>query len=101
MSGAPHDPFEWSPHAYPNDLVPLLQKRWAAVQIDGEPALPSAALLERLVSVCYQASLLRDEGRPITFRVTLAPPERFRSTEGPPTELHRLTLTRARPFDEH
>lgn len=69
--------------------------------MDGEPSLPSAPVLERLVSVCYQASLLRDEGRPITFRVTLAPPERFRSSDGPPTELHRLTLTRARPFDEH
>ncbi len=59
------------PHAYPHQLALLVQQRWADVLVSGAKqlsALPSLAVLERLLSVCYQASLLSDEGRPVTFR---------------------------------
>lgn len=98
-------------HAYPRDLALLVRERWAEVAVsdaDGvgeadETAvlLPDPAVLERLLSACYQASLLHEEGRPVTFRIALARPEAFKAAGGPPTGLHRLVLNPSRPFDEH
>jgi len=98
-------------HAYPKDLAHLVRQRWAEVpspRFDSsagapplEIALPRPEVLERLFSVCYQASLLHEEGRLITFRIVVAEPEAFCAADGPPTGLHRLVLDNARPFDEH
>ena len=96
--------------AYPEDLARLVWQRWAetpspvpdvADATAQQGALPRLELLERLFSVCYQASLLHEEGRLITFRLMLAPPEIFSSADGPPTGLHRLVFDQGRPFDEH
>jgi hypothetical protein len=46
-------------HAYPQNL---------AVH-----PLPQAPVLEQLLSTCYQASLLREENRPVRFRLMLLP----------------------------
>ncbi len=96
-------------HAYPHDLALLVQHRWAEVsssEHDSVPTrrdstLPPPRALERLLSVCYQASLLREEGRPVTFRIALAEPESFAAAAGPPADLHRLVLSQPRPFEEH
>ena len=100
-------------HAYPRELALLVQQRWAEVpaftrdlagaRTSGRPQdlLPSPAALERLLSVCYQASLLHEEGRPVTFRVAFTEPESFAASGGPPAGLHRLVLGQSRPFDEH
>ena len=56
-------------------------------------------LLDRILSTCFQASLLHDEGRPITFRLALAEPDSFDAREGPPAGLHRLVFDQGRPFD--
>ncbi|HEY3499522.1 MAG TPA: hypothetical protein VGK73_32755 [Polyangiaceae bacterium] len=85
-----------SAHAYAYDLARAVEQRWG-----GAPGLPEPELLERLLSVCYQASLLRDEGRPVTFRIALADPEMFPAVAGPPAGLHRLLFESCRPFDEH
>jgi hypothetical protein len=96
--------------AYPQDLARLVWQRWAETpsplqDVAGataqQGALPRPELLERLFSVCYQASLLHEEGRLITFRIMLAAPDIFSAADGPPTGLHRLVFDRARPFDEH
>ena len=58
-------------------------------------------MLEEAISACYQASLLREEERPVTFRLALTEPERCPSELGPPGGLHRLEFTESRPFDEH
>jgi hypothetical protein len=79
-----------------HDLARLVEQRWGAA-----PGLPEPAILERLLSVCFQASLLHDEGRPVTFRMALAVPEAFPAGGGPPAGLHRLVLDEDRPFDEH
>jgi hypothetical protein len=97
-------------HAYPPELAALVRERWAAWALSegGRPGvraatagLPAPSALERLLSVCYQASLLREEGRPVTFRMALAEPGAFAASAGPPSGLHRLVLAQSRPFDEH
>jgi hypothetical protein len=88
--------YQLSAHAYAYDLARAVELGWG-----NAPGLPAPVLLERLLSVCYQASLLRDEGRPVTFRIALADPHLFPASGGPPTGLHRLMFEVARPFDEH
>jgi hypothetical protein len=83
-------------HAYPVDLARLATERWGK-----KPGLPDPVLLERLLSVCFQASLLHDEGRPVTFRIALAEPDAFAAVGGPPAGLHRLVFSGYRPFDAH
>ena len=91
-------------HAYPRDLARVVRARWAALEADTSAAtvpLPEPAVLEHVLSVCYQASLLREEGRSTTFRVAVSGPGTFARASGPPAGLHRLLLTEPRPFDEH
>jgi hypothetical protein len=89
--------------AYPSDLAALVLSRWheatAAGQIDLPPSLTST--LADVLSICYQATLLREEGRPVTFRLALSEPEAFAPSAGPPAGLHRLVLTRFLPLDQH
>ena len=103
--------FVQATHAYPPDLARLVRERWAETQgaereasapaADAGSGLPSPAVLERLLSVCYQASLLHEERRPVTFRISFAEPEEFARLGNPPAGLHRLLFEQARPFDEH
>jgi hypothetical protein len=90
-------------HAYPQDLARLVQVRLRAAQGDSPTPspLPDLLALEQVISVCYQASLLREEGRPVTFRLALADPEGFASADGPPAGLHRLVFADPRALDEH
>lgn len=90
-------------HAYPRDLSVLVQARWREMvqPHDGSPLPLPVTALERLLSVCYQASLLREEGRPVTFRLALIEPEALPANEGPPTGFHRLALARALPLTAH
>ena len=68
---------------------------------DGGARLPEASVLEALLSTCYQASLLREEERPVVFRMIFADPQDFPESDGPPDGLHRLEFEEPRPFDEH
>lgn len=90
-------------HAYPRDLANAVHGRCQEVLIGTgiHLTLPDPAQLEEVLSVCYQASLLREEGRPVTFRVALAGPEAFPQAEGPPAGLHRLVFADSRPLDQH
>jgi Probable sensor domain DACNV len=90
-------------HAYPSDLAALVLHRWeealAAGRTDRMP--PDAAALTSVLSTCYHATLLREEGRPVTFRLAVSDPEAFDPAAGPPTGLHRLLFTRCLPLDPH
>ncbi len=94
-------------HAYPGDLAGFVRERWrrypkgAEERDHGEAGLPGAAVLEALLSTCYQASLLREEERPVIFRMVFAGPQDFPEGEGPPDGLHRLEFEEPRLFDEH
>jgi hypothetical protein len=87
-------------YSYPVDLARFVQARWADTpESSGGPTLlPDAALLEQFFSGCYQASLLRDEERAVTFRAILAAPMLFTSNERPPTGLLSLEFAQMRPF---
>jgi hypothetical protein len=99
--------------AYPRDLAAFILDHWdrraQAVACCGEshaPAAnpwdappPSRESLERLIINCYQASLLREELRPVTFRLILAEPELFPHEQGPPDGLHCLRFSQTRPFN--
>jgi hypothetical protein len=63
--------------------------------------LPVAADLATVLSVCYHATLLREEGRPVTFRLALSEPGEFDDAAGPPSGLHRLVFARPLPLDQH
>ncbi len=95
------------PHAYPHDLtysvhdlwddtsLPVVRARGVPLPMSPPPALE---MLQEVFSTCYQASLMQEEGRAITFRLILCEPELFPKEGGPPTGLHRLEFTAPRPF---
>lgn len=89
--------------AYAPDLAARVLQSWhrarAAGQLTTPP--PARADLEASLSVCYHATLLREEGRPVTFRLALSEPGAFALTAGPPSGLHRLVFARPLPLDQH
>jgi hypothetical protein len=98
-------------HSYPKELVSFLLEHWDEAGTREEARdleeyslsdrLPDKILLEQLISTCYQASLMREEERPVNFRLIVREPERFAPEEGPPEGLHRLPFTAPRLFSEY
>ena len=93
--------------AYPHTVAAFILERWQRVHAgrDGDTPdpwserPPSAEALEQLIMICYQASLLREESRPVTFRLILAEPDMFPYDQGPPDGLHCLRFSQSRPFN--
>jgi hypothetical protein len=93
-------------HAYPGDLTRFVRGSWedtpAKTAWAMEPTLESPeldeAVLGALLSGCYQASLLREEEREVSFRAVLAEPALFEPDGGPPDGFHRLEFPDTRPF---
>lgn len=92
-------PSDYQISAYPGDLALFVRDRWP-VGAQGSSSLPDATMLEHLISVCYQASLLREEERPVRFRLIFLGPDRFPPDQGPPSGLQRLLFTDRLPFTE-
>lgn len=93
-------------HAYPEELARFVLRRWeelhaASLGCQAGFELPAPHALTLLLSTAYQATLLQEEARAVTFRLILGDPERFPSDAGPPDGLHRLTFRDPRPFTEH
>ncbi|HET6337501.1 MAG TPA: hypothetical protein VFG30_29955 [Polyangiales bacterium] len=96
-------------HAYTPDLADLVQARWRELELTPDPgacqprqdSLPDPQALRHLLSVAFQASLLREEDRPVRFRLFVGSPERLDAHRGPPAGLHRLRFQQPRPYDEH
>jgi hypothetical protein len=92
-------------HAYPSDLARSAHGRWRelAAECEGLGVAPATELahIEELVSTAYQASLLREEERLVTFRLIVGEPEILPESGGPPEGLHRLVFTKPRPFTDH
>jgi hypothetical protein len=87
-------------YAYPPDLAQFVFDRWTSdpAALPDEQA-PDYATLEQFYSACYQASLLREEERPVTFRAILASPELFAPDGVPPESLQRLAFCKSFPLD--
>jgi hypothetical protein len=90
-------------HAYAEDLSRVVRQAWRERRQRGEVTgpVPPQSLLNELLSVAYQASLLREEGRSLTFRLVVASPARFDDAQHVPHALQRLRFSRARPLDPH
>src|SRR5215217_3228280 len=88
-------------YSYPGDLARFVRDRWRAVPDPpaGVDPLPDAAALEGFFATCYQASMLREEERPVIFRAILAEPALFDPEGRPPEDLQRLEFPRSLPFD--
>jgi hypothetical protein len=88
-------------YSYPGDLARFVRARWRAVPepLDGADPLPDATALAGFFDACYQASMLREEERPVVFRATLAGPELFEPEGRPPEGLQRLAFPHPLPFD--
>src|SRR5512143_2184164 len=100
---------QFSLHAYPRELVsfildqwkdPLFVERLSSAGIDPSVQLPNRSVLDEVISTCYQASLMREEERPVLFRLIIRDHRLFSPDDGPPTGLHRLRFARMRPFNE-
>jgi hypothetical protein len=77
-------------YAYPPQLALYVRHEWERAT-DGELPM-SQAQLERILTVAYQASLLRDEDRPVRVRLVVAGPEQFPEGDGPPQALQPLAF---------
>jgi len=97
-AGSGHSVPEYS---YPEDLARFVRDRWSGVPgpTGGIDPSPDAAALEGFFDACYQASMLREEERPVVFRATLAESELFDPEGRPPEGLQRLAFPRPLPFD--
>ena len=86
-------------HAYPFELAERVLQRWDEAGAAGhiKVAAPDATHLANVLSICYQATLLREEGRSVTFRLALSEPDVFEPIGGPPTGLHRLVFAAPSP----
>lgn len=78
-----------------------MRDRWSDVPDPpgGVDPLPDAAALEGFFAACYQASMLREEDRPVVFRAILAEPALFDPEGRPPEGLQRLEFPSPLPFD--
>ena len=83
-------------YAYPPQLAQFLRHAWEADP--DAPPLMDQAHLERVLTVAYQASLLRDEDRTVHMRIVVAQPEEFDSHQGPPDGLQPLMFDEPFPY---
>lgn len=89
------------PHFYPSELAHFVKQHWSHVCSAPRNDLPPFEALEELLSVCYQASLLTEELRSVTFRVVILDPESMPAEDGPPRGYHRIRFTQPRALDPH
>lgn len=83
-------------YAYPPQLAQYLRNAWEAVP--SAPPLVEQAHLERVLTVAYQASLLREEDRTVRVRIVVAAPEEFDAQQGPPGGLQPLIFEEELPY---
>ena len=84
-------------YSYPGQLTELVKRAWPA---DLLTYLPNDWQLRLLLDVAYHASLLKEEQRPVTFRILLGQPEDVVKVDQPPTALSGISFDRPRPFNE-
>ena len=80
-----------SSHTYPRELAEKIISEWPEVTNPLDD-LPPRETLVSLLSEAFQASLLREESRPITCRLLLINPCELSEAEGPPTGMQVLQL---------
>jgi len=82
---------DYSSYAYPRELAEKIISEWPEVMNPLDDLPPKEALVS-LLSEAFQASLLREESRPIKCRLVLISPSELSEAEGPPTGMQVLQL---------
>ena len=82
---------DYSSHTYPRELTEKIISEWPHVTNPLDDLPPKKALVS-LLSEAFQASLLREENRPIRCRLVLINPSELSEAEGPPTGMQVLPL---------
>ena len=82
---------DYSSHTYPREVAERIISEWPEVTNPLDDLPPKEALIS-LLSEAFQASLLREEGRPIRCRLVLINPSELSEAEGPPTAMHVLQV---------
>ena len=82
-------------HKYHLDLGKYIRRCWSLGDQgqDAATCLPASPYFENLLSICYQASMLREEEHPVRLRLIVADPELFSAQDFPPMGLHRQIFT--------
>jgi hypothetical protein len=96
---------------YPGQLAKLIKEHWnerdsrevPATAAEGKTTsgLPGDELLKRLIAICFEASLLRDEDRAVRFRLMLRDPRQFTQEEGSAGGLQHLIFAEPIPLDSN
>lgn len=83
-------------------IVSSVVAAWNQPEFDDDgPAtetLPDPEVLRVLISETFEASLMREESRPLTFRLIVRDPRKFPEEAPLPNGFHRLCFNRLRPF---
>lgn len=82
-------------HAYPPDLAVFTLEQWPA---DAPLGVTRAQLVD-VLSACFLASLTTDEGRPVRFRLLLAPHEELPNDGEPNHGVLKLCFDKSRAFE--
>jgi hypothetical protein len=87
---------------HPEHLADVVKERWdqrrsaeTAPPDEDEiidDGLPCVGVLKQLLAICFEASLLRDEGRAVRFRVMFRDPQRFTDDDDSPGGLQHLVF---------
>ncbi len=89
------DPANPQRHAYPAELAAFVLER-----LPSEAPRPTLSVLAALLSTAYQASLLREEGRAVTFRMCHQPADPAASEPAAAAAPLRVRLEVPRPYHE-
>ena len=92
-------PIELNAHCYPHELAEQIWSLWG--RVDGtHTVVDSIESLHSFLSVAYQASLLREEGRPVECRIALSAPKDLEPTSLARIGFHLVRLAKRRKFAE-
>jgi hypothetical protein len=81
--------------SYPPELADFVMQQWpASVPLD-----LTREQFDEVLSVCFLASLMTEEGRPVRFRLLLTPPSALPEDGEPNQGALRLRFRESRPFD--
>ena len=82
---------EYSSYIYPRELAKKIVSYWP-IAADPLDRLPPEEAIVALISEAFQASLLREESRPVRCRLALVTPSELSDAVGPPMGVNALQL---------
>ncbi|MEW6429521.1 MAG: putative sensor domain DACNV-containing protein [Thermodesulfobacteriota bacterium] len=92
-------------HAYSQHLSEEILRRWdifsGIENSSWSEKLPDLEVIEDLISICYQVSMMSEEQRSLRLRIVLCDPSMFPPELGPPYGFLRIVFKEPRDFHEY